>query len=91
MTVKESFNSEVMPKCVEFWVENVIDKTEQRRRTLGNLLCALVNKGLLQKRQCIQGFGKFLQEQAIELKCDIPKLWDNFGQIVGKYNIKNVQ
>lgn len=48
---------------------------------LAKLLSTLVNKSLLQRAQCLNGLGKFLQT-AIDLTCDIPKIWDYLGQIV---------
>jgi hypothetical protein len=72
-----------MPKCVELWVERVIDRTPKNRLTLANLLCTLVNKSLLQRAQCLTGLGKWLQA-AIDLICDIPKIWEYLGQIVGE-------
>ena len=50
---------------------------------LANLFSTLVNKSLLQRAQCLEGLGKFLQG-AIDLTCDIPKIWDYLGEIVGK-------
>ena len=87
MTVRETFNSDVMPKCVELWVNHIMELTPKNikspRQVFANLLITLVNKHLLQRAQCLSGLGAFLQI-AMELTCDIPKIWDYLGEIVGK-------
>ena len=77
-----------MPRCVELWVNRVMDRKDPKHRLmLANLLSTLVKKCLLQKTQCVKGLGKFLQS-AIDLICDIPKIWDYLGEIIGKLYIQ---
>ena len=76
-----------MPQCVEVWINHAMEHRDNKcRTTLAKLLVHLVNERLLQRAQCLDGFSKFLPT-AIELKCDIPKIWDYIGEVVGKYQI----
>lgn len=81
----ESFNLDMMPQCVEVWVNHSMEHRDNKCRTiLAKLLIHLVNKQLLQRAQCLKGLSKFLPN-AIDLLCDIPKIWDYIGEVVGKY------
>lgn len=59
-------------------------RDSKSRQNLAKLLITLVNTCLLQRAQCSQGLSTFL-ETAIEIKCDIPKIWDYVAELVGKY------
>ena len=82
-----------MPQCVETWLHHAMEHRDNKMRTaLGKLLIYLVNQRLLQREQCLIGFSKFLPI-AIDLICDIPKIWDYIGEVVGKFSslsLKNV-
>jgi len=81
-TILESFNGDVMPQCVEVWINHAMEHRDNKcRTTLAKLLVHLVNKCLLQRAQCLEGFSKFLPT-AIDLLCDIPKIWDYIGEVV---------
>ena len=87
MTVRESLNSDVMPKSVEAWISHAMEHRDSKsRQNLAKLLITLVNNHLLQRAQCRAGLSMFL-ETAIELTCDIPKIWDYVGEVVGKHII----
>ena len=76
-----------MPQCVEVWINHAMEHRDNKcRTTLAKLLVHLVNKCLLQRAQCLEGFSKFLPT-AIDLLCDIPKIWDYIGEVVGMYLI----
>ena len=82
-----------MPQCIETWLHHAMEHRDNKMRTtLGKLLIYLVNQRLLQREQCLIGFSKFLPI-AIDLICDIPKIWDYIGEVVGKFSslsLKNV-
>jgi len=89
-TIRESFTADMMPQCVETWLNHAMEHRDNKMRTtLGKLLIYLVNQRLLQRGQCLIGFSKFLPI-AIDLICDIPKIWDYIGEVVATMLEKSV-
>ena len=74
-----------MAKCVEVWINHAMEHRDPKsRQNLAKFLITLVNRYLLQRAQCREGLSTFL-ETAIDLICDIPKIWDYVAEVVGKY------
>ena len=79
-----------MAKCVEVWINHAMEHRDPKsRHNLAKLLITLVNTKLLQRAQCREGLSTFL-ETAIELICDIPKIWDYVAEVVGKYHFISI-
>ena len=72
-----------MAWCVEEWVNLVLEKKAGTRKSLGHLLVNLVSNKLLQRAQVVQGIGNIL-EFAEEMICDIPKIWEFLGELIGE-------
>jgi len=79
--VKESCKIDNMAFCVQTLVEYVLEGKAGSREKLGYLLVLLVKERLLQRSQVVQGLGPVL-ESAIDLICDIPKLWEVLGELI---------
>ena len=74
-----------MTFCVEQWVQYVLEAKAGSREKLGYFMVLLVQKELLQRVQVFQGMSNVL-EFAEEMICDIPKYWDYFGELIGKFS-----
>lgn len=85
IVVKESCRKDYMTWCVEQWIQHVLEAKVGSREKLGYFLVLLVKEELLQRVQVFQGLSNVL-EFAEEMICDIPKYWDYFGELIGKFD-----
>ena len=72
-----------MDQFVEFVINGVLERSEIARKKIGHLLSQLVVRKLLLKKQYVKGLQNVLQI-AGDLVVDIPKIWDYFGELIGK-------
>jgi len=79
--VKESCKIDNMAFCVEFWINEVLEKKAGARNHLGYFLVLLVKEKLLQRSQVIEGLSTVL-EIAVDMICDIPKMWEVLGELI---------
>ena len=87
-TVCTHFSPSTMASLVECVTNYLLENSGDCRKKIGQLLIQLVNKNLLLKTQFVKGLQNVL-EFAADIVVDVPKIWDYFGEIFGKFKVSN--
>ena len=72
-----------MNKLVEHLINDVLERPVTARQKIGHLLGQFVNRNVLLRKQFKAGLNSVL-EFAGDLMVDIPKVWDYFGELIGR-------